>query len=121
MQVRVLDWEMVGLGSGPQDLGQYVLSNMSIEERRSCEEQIVKNYWEELTSHGVDRDLFTWEECWNEYRIGGVERFLWFLVYFCGQPDGSPLLKWGQFFHDQIADFLKDHNLKPTDFVQPRP
>lgn len=119
--IRVLDWEMVGLGSGPQDLGQYILSNMSIEERQSCEERIVKDYWEELTSHGVDRDLFTWEECWREYCIGGVERFLWFLVYFCGQPLGSPLLKWGQFFHDQIAAFLKDHHLEPTDFVQPRP
>lgn len=119
--LRVLDWEMVGVGSGPQDLGQYVLSNMCIEERRSCEERIVKHYWEELIIHGVDRSLFTWEECWREYRIGGVERFLWFLVYFCGQPKSSPLLKWGQFFHDQIAAFLKDHDLNPADFQQPRP
>jgi len=119
--VRVLDWEMVGLGSGPQDLGQYILSNMAIEERRGCEERIVKAYWKELIENGVDGNSFSWEECWKEYRIGGVERFLWFLVYFCGQPDGSPLLKWGQFFHDQIADFVKDHDLQPADFVQPRP
>lgn len=119
--LRVLDWEMVGIGSGVQDLGQYILSNMSIEERQQCEDQLIKGYWEELTSNGVDKDLFTWEECWKEYQIGGVERFLWFLVYFCGQPNGSPLLKWGQFFHDQIAAFLKDHHLKPQDFVQPRP
>jgi len=120
-RIRVLDWEMVGIGSGPQDLGQYILSNMSVEERRHCEKDLVKAYWEELISLGVDKGSFTWEECWNEYRIGGVERFLWFLVYFCGQPPGSPLLKWAKFFHDQIAAFLKDHNLKPTDFVQPRP
>lgn len=119
--IRVVDWEMVGVGSGPQDLGQYVLSNMSIEERRSCEERIVKSYWDELGKNGVDRNLFIWEECWKEYRIGGVERFLWFLVYFCGQPHGSPLLKWAQFFHDQIAAFLEDHELEPADFVQPRP
>ncbi len=119
--LRILDWEMVGIGSGPQDLGQYILSNMSIKERRDCEERIVREYWEELVKNGVDRYSLPWEECWREYLIGGVERFLWFLVYFCGQPDGSPLLKWGQFFHDQIAAFLKDHDLKPTDFVQPRP
>ncbi len=119
--LRILDWEMVGIGSGPQDLGQYILSNMSIEERRGCEERIVRGYWEELVRNGVDSHSFPWEECWREYRIGGVERFLWFLVHFCGQPDGSPLLKWGQFFHDQIAAFLKDHDLKPTDFTQPRP
>lgn len=119
--VKVLDWEMVGLGSGPQDLGQYVLSNMETEERRDCEEGLVRAYWEELIDHGVDAGAFPWDECWREYRIGGVERFLWFLVYFCGQPDGSPLLRWGQFFHDQIAGFVRDHDLRPCDFVQPRP
>ena len=36
--IKLLDWEMVGLGSGPQDLGQYVISNMDpkgISQRRS--------------------------------------------------------------------------------------
>jgi hypothetical protein len=115
--LRMLDWEMTGLGSGPQDLGQYVLSNMDVQERRDCEERLVKDYYDELVRNGVEN--LTWEECWNEYRIGGVERWLWFLVYFCGQQ--GPLLKWAQFFHDQIAAFLKDHDLKPSDFVQPRP
>ena len=33
-------YEMTGLGSGPQDLGQYVLSNMDAKERRACEEEL---------------------------------------------------------------------------------
>ena len=63
----------------------------------------------------------TWDECWKEYTIGGVERWLWFLVYFLGQADDSPLLKWAQFFHNQISEFLKDHQIGPNDVVQPRP
>lgn len=46
--VRFLDWEMVGLGSGPQDLGQYVISNMNPVERKECEYELIQTYMEEL-------------------------------------------------------------------------
>jgi Ecdysteroid kinase-like family len=114
--LRLLDWEMVGIGSGPQDLGQYILSNMNPAERRECEHQLIRNYHNELVRHGVD---FSWEDCWNEYRIGGLERWLWFLVYFCAQQ--GPLLKWAQFFHDQIKEFVHDHTIQPDEITQPRP
>lgn len=115
--LKLLDWEMVGIGSGAQDLGQYVLSNMDPKERRSCERSLIASYYAELLRLGV-KD-FTWDECWKEYRIGGVERWLWFLVYFVGQE--GPLLKWGQFFHDQISSFIDDHDITPNDIAQPRP
>lgn len=114
--LRILDWEMVGVGSGPQDLGQYILSNMDPLERQECEERLIRNYYEELVRMGISD--FTWEECWTEYTIGGVERWLWFLVYFCAQ---KPLLKWAQFFHDQIKAFVHDHDIQPKDITQPRP
>jgi hypothetical protein len=115
--LRLLDWEMVGLGSGPQDLGQYVLSNMDVQERRDVEEKLIHNYYSELTRLGVQD--FSWDECWREYKIGGLERWLWFLVYFCAQE--GPLLQWAQFFHDQISAFVHDHQIEPKDVVQPRP
>jgi len=116
--LRMLDWEMVGLGSGPQDLGQYVLSNMDPRERRECEEQLIRNYYEKLVQLGV-RDL-SWEYCWSEYTIGGLERWLWFLVYFCSQ-EGPVMVKWAQFFHNQIKEFVHDHNIRPEHITQPRP
>lgn len=116
--LRLLDWEMVGLGSGPQDLGQYVLSNMDPRERRECEEQLIRNYYEKLVQLGV-RDL-SWEYCWSEYTIGGLERWLWFLVYFCSQ-EGPVMVKWAQFFHNQIKEFVHDHNIRPEHITQPRP
>ena len=114
--LKCLDWEMVGLGSGPQDLGQYILSNMDPQERRDCENELIRNYFTELTRLGVN---ISWDECWKEYKIGGLERWLWFLVYFCGQS--GPMLQWGQFFHDQIKEFVHDHDIRPTDVTQPRP
>ena len=114
---RILDWEMVGLGSGPQDLGQYVLSNMDPADRRVCELELVQAYYEELVRCGVPpTDL--WEYCWKEYCIGGVERWLWFLVWFLGQPT---LREWTQFFHDQISAMMKDHDLTAANLTQPRP
>lgn len=119
IDLKLLDWEMVGIGSGAQDLGQYVLSNMDPKERRECELTLIENYYAELIRCGVPKEDFSFEDCWKEYQIGGIERWLWFLVYFIGQE--GPLLKWAQFFHDQIQAFLTDHSISPDDIVQPRP
>jgi Ecdysteroid kinase-like family len=116
--LRMLDWEMVGLGSGPQDLGQYVLSNMDPAERRACERELIQAYYEELMRNGIEDDGDLWEYCWKEYTVGGVERWLWFLIYFVGQPG---MTDWAQFFHNQIAEFMVDHKLTAHDITQPRP
>jgi hypothetical protein len=92
---------------------------MDPSERRACEVDVVRAYYDELVRLGVRE--FSWDQCWSEYRIGGLERWLWFLIYFAGQDPGTPRLKWAQFFHDQIAAFVDDHNIKVSDITQPRP
>lgn len=114
-EIRLLDWEMCGLGSGPQDLGQYIISNMDGATRRDHDMALVQAYYEELRRCGVQ---VTWEYVWREYQVGGAERWMWFLAYFLGQ---SVFEKWNQYFHDQIASFLSDHGLTPQDFTQIRP
>lgn len=117
--IRLLDWEMCGLGSGPQDLGQYVLSNMDPAERRPCERELVQAYYKELVQAGVkDESGDLWDYCWKEYTVGGVERWLWFLIYFVAQPE---MTGWAQFFHNQIASFMEDHKMSADDITQPRP
>ena len=88
-KIKLLDWEMVGLGSGPQDLGQYVISNMDPAERRGCERELIEAYHQELRKHTID---CSFGYCWREYQVGGVERWLWFLVYFLG----NGMTKWAQ-------------------------
>lgn len=48
-----LDWEMTGLGSGTQDLGQYILPNMEPSERRGCGRQLIEAYCQEMMRLGV--------------------------------------------------------------------
>merc|ERR1712232_1492663 len=128
--VRIIDWEMVGLGSGPQDLGQYVISNMDPVERKECERELIEAYVDELvrtrirmnTPDRVEDDPSTdydamLEYCWQEYKIGGVERWVWFLAYFVG----IEMYDVAQFFHDQLSCFMKDHSLTEADISQPRP
>lgn len=127
--IRIIDWEMVGLGSGPQDLGQYVISNMDPTERKECEEDLIDAYIDEFirtrmlvdtsdpSCHDISRDSKAMKEyCWHEYKIGGVERWIWFLVYFVG----NELYDMAQFFHDQLTCFLRDHGLPEYDITQPR-
>ena len=116
--IKFVDWEMVGLGSGPQELGQYVISNMDPSDRRKCEESLVRSYYEELQTALNGKTDMTWDECWEEYKIGGVERWLWFLIYFVGQPGMSV---WAQYFHNQLCAFIRDHGLSPKNITQPRP
>eukprot|EP00128_Syssomonas_multiformis_P005158 Colp12_sorted_trinity150504_noHs@13627 len=117
--VKLVDWEMVGLGSGPQELGQYVISNMEPTTRRECELHAVQEYYNQLIRSGVPSD-FTFEQCWREYVIGGLERWLWFLCYYAGAEDELSI-KSGAFFHAQIAAFMRDHNVTPGDITQLRP
>jgi hypothetical protein len=92
---------------------------MDPSERRECEERLVRNYYEKLVVELGVPDL-SWDDCWSEYKIGGLERWIWFLVYFCAQPD-PVMVKWAQFFHNQIQEFVHDHEISPGDVTQPRP
>lgn len=115
--VKIVDMEMVGLGSGPQELGQYMISNSTPAVRRECEARVVREYYDELLRCGVSADSFTWAQCWREYQIGGLERWLWFLCYFASSPS---MHKMFAFFHDQVLAFMTDHKLTPDDITQPR-
>lgn len=52
----VIDFEMVGLGSGPQDIAQYLISHMSPEERKKNEEFLLRDYYQHLVADNNDTD-----------------------------------------------------------------
>jgi Protein of unknown function (DUF1679) len=147
-QIKLLDWEMVGIGSGPQDLGQYMISNCTASERRECEVMLIQAYYEELvqsiqnqntsvelaSDQGISLEkqqqqqqqqkcnisVPSFDYCWHEYTYGGIERWIWFLIWFLGQNDVS-LQGWTQYFHNQISDFVLDHEISLDKIQQPRP
>ena len=86
-EITTLDWEVVGLGSGPQELGQYVISHVEPDLRRAHEKEYLRIYYDEVVTRGVND--FTWEQCYDEYRFGGVGRWIWFMAWF-GAQEGMP-------------------------------
>jgi len=113
--VKFVDFEMVAVGSGPQDLAQYLISHMEPQKRKQCEKSLVRTYYDELISHGVQN--FTWDECWMEYVRGGSERWIWLVAFM------APLLpkEMGTFFNNQVVMFCSDHGVTCDTIGQPRP
>lgn len=116
-QLLLLDWENVGIGSGPQEIGQFLISHMDPTLRTKVEKEVVEVYYKCLVSANprIAEDM-TFEQCWREYIIGGAGKWVWFM----------PLLakscppKMTQYFHDQLQSFLKTHGLTPETMPMPR-
>ena len=119
---------MVGVGSGPQDIGQYMISHTAPEERRANEKMLVEHYYEVLfaaipsdsasaSASGSERSsTLTWELCWREYVHGGVERWVWLLALIAGTcPDVLT-----QYFHNQVEAFALDHEITVENIGMPR-
>jgi hypothetical protein len=124
----LLDWELVGLGSGAQDIGQYMISHLNPRKRNEVEESLVRLYHHQLLSFGINdphhrhhsRDgepmPYTWELCWQEYVYGGTEKWIWLLALLSGMlPD--PVM---QYFHDQTEAFARDHGVTAEKIGMPR-
>jgi hypothetical protein len=109
----ILDFEVVGFGSGPQDLSQFLISHMAPDTRRQCEDRLVRAYYDELIERGVTD--YTWEQCWSDY-ITGCERWVWLLALLCGMCPGKMV----QYWHDQLMHFMNDHGITADKIGQPR-
>eukprot|EP00306_Pavlova_sp_CCMP459_P019696 CAMPEP_0185202674 /NCGR_PEP_ID=MMETSP1140-20130426/51505_1 /TAXON_ID=298111 /ORGANISM="Pavlova sp., Strain CCMP459" /LENGTH=427 /DNA_ID=CAMNT_0027770133 /DNA_START=162 /DNA_END=1445 /DNA_ORIENTATION=- len=125
-RLGIIDFEMVGVGSGAQELGQFLISHMPPAERRAREKELVALYHSTLVgaleSAATDpppegaHAAYSFERCWAEYVAGGAGRWLWFVPYLAKVCPPEM----GQFFHDQLAAFLHDHVPNPTDAPMPR-
>ena len=104
-QVILVDWEAVGVGSGPQDLGQFLISHSSPANRRTEEQTALLAYQQELACLGVN---VTTEYVLREYIDGGIGRWFWLFGVCGGLKVPLPAL---QFFHDQMLAFLVDHQV----------
>jgi thiamine kinase-like enzyme len=114
----LLDFEVVGLGGGAQDLAQYLISHASRADRQQHEEALLRDYYDHLTQSGsaVSTTNYSYEQCRRDFVTGGVCRWVWLLgllANFC--PD--PMV---QFFHDQVLHFMLDHNITPENIDMPR-
>eukprot|EP01006_Ploeotia_vitrea_P020959 TRINITY_DN53285_c0_g1_i1.p1 TRINITY_DN53285_c0_g1~~TRINITY_DN53285_c0_g1_i1.p1 ORF type:complete len:133 (+),score=5.52 TRINITY_DN53285_c0_g1_i1:92-490(+) len=100
--VHVSDWPEVGFQSFPgTELGQMAISDIQPELRRQHEKSWLEAYLAEL-----NQPEYTYEMLLEDYRTGGIEKWLSMLSFICGF--GCPPVM-VQFFHDQLEAFVLDH------------
>ncbi len=66
--VAVIDWQTISEGGGAADLGYFLSQNLSTEDRREHEVDLLRGYHDELTAHGVTG--YDFETLLADYRVG---------------------------------------------------
>ncbi|OHU98349.1 oxidoreductase family protein [Mycobacterium talmoniae] len=61
-----VDWQMIGVSRGTQDVGNLLAGSMDIDDLRQHWERLLRRYHDRLGEHGV-RD-YPWQECVSHYR-----------------------------------------------------
>jgi hypothetical protein len=89
----------------------YLLSqNLTIEERRAHEEELLQHYYDKLVSLGVTD--YSLEECWKAYKVAALYLFC-YAVVIAGTLD--PSNERGKAFMEQLVSrssaMLMDHDL----------
>jgi hypothetical protein len=70
--VVVVDWQTCSLGPGVSDLAYFVGGSLSVEDRRTHEEDLVRDYQRRMSAAGVE---LGWDDLWSQYRrytVGGL-------------------------------------------------
>ena len=81
-RLKLVGWEMVRVGSGPQELGQFMISHLepTVRTSISINQDAVAAYYDNVKNANGSKDL-TFDQCWEEYLMGGIGRWLFFLPY----------------------------------------
>ena len=115
-RVRFLDWEVVGLDYGPQELGQYVISHVNMSKYGAdVQKQWVEAYYNELVAinPGI-RDGCSFDACFSNYVNGGMRKWLIMLTKISTIDE-----KIFKFFADQVETFRKLHDVRPLNVCYP--
>lgn len=73
LRISAVDWQSITLGRPLSDVAYFIGAGLLPDDRRGCEEGIVRAYHEALGKHGVAD--YAWEDCWRDYRRGAFAGF----------------------------------------------
>jgi aminoglycoside/choline kinase family phosphotransferase len=76
--VVVLDWSSVAISKGTHDVAFLLTQNLTIEERRAHERDLVRHYSDALGRNGVTG--YSADQAWTDYRLAGLLDFIYALV-----------------------------------------
>jgi hypothetical protein len=71
--VAAVDWSNATRGPGPYDLAYFMCTAFEPEQRRACEQQLLRRYYDALAARGVEGYAF--ETCFDDYRLSFCEPF----------------------------------------------
>ncbi len=71
--IAVVDWQSYGLGCCMADVSYFMAGALSVDERRACEEPLLRRYHASLVRLGVDD--YPFERMWRDYARYGVSLF----------------------------------------------
>ena len=80
-----LDWQGIRAGHWGREVCYFLAGALSIEDRRSHEESLLRGYLQALAAAGAD-PVPSWDEAWLTYRQHMLHGLLWFLCPTQMQP-----------------------------------
>eukprot|EP00996_Jenningsia_fusiforme_P000637 NODE_1575_length_1486_cov_29.578984_g1421_i0.p1 GENE.NODE_1575_length_1486_cov_29.578984_g1421_i0~~NODE_1575_length_1486_cov_29.578984_g1421_i0.p1 ORF type:complete len:460 (-),score=91.63 NODE_1575_length_1486_cov_29.578984_g1421_i0:107-1411(-) len=123
-ELILLDWEVVGVGSGPQDIGQFLISHVEPSVAAQLFPEVAQAYHnaivETIPVHcPAVQELPSLDSVIQEVVAGGMERWVWLNGYMMGM-DNIPT-HFLQYFHDQTLGWIRSHGITPETVGMPRP
>ena len=107
-----VDFAEVGVFCPFTEIAQYVISNATVKVRREHEQRLFRVYYDRLIADGVSPELFPYDQCWERYKLGGIERWLQMLILLGAvhslMPTSLPAFAM-DFFIEQTRSFVEDH------------
>jgi hypothetical protein len=123
----LVDWEVVGVGSGPQDIGQFLISHTEtqeafdlLDEATTVYRQTLQSTLDAISNNNSKKLVPSTEAIKKEIVFGGIERWVWLFAYMAGWEQSMPWL-YMQFFHDQMQKFIVINGIKASSVGMPRP
>lgn len=129
-KVYLIDFEVISIGAGPQDLAQWMISHVNPVTRKENEMELLGIYYQTLQT--------VWKEVFGEAKaeefksaypfsmvledyINGVGKWIWLLCVCAGLTEGIPDHLY-QHFIDQMTDFLQtfDVSIEKGNVPEPR-
>jgi aminoglycoside phosphotransferase (APT) family kinase protein len=119
VKIALLDFEVIGLGNGAQDLGQFMISHVAVAARRQLETKALDAYYTKLVdSASADADLrasYPHAVFLRDYAMRGFCRWVWLLALLTSMCPAAMV----QFWHDQMLAFAHDHGLTADNIAMP--
>lgn len=107
-KIILLDWAL-SISSGLQDVGYLLSQNVTTDERRAHETELLEHYQRRLAEHGIEYPL---EQCWEDYKVGVLYMFC-YAVVIAGTLD--PANERGAAFMEKLVErasaTMMDHDI----------